>query len=83
MTVVMTAKNQVTIPKKITNALGLGRGSMFHVEVTKKGIELIPLEMKARHFTDEEYAKLDALVNSEKGQEKRLTKNFIDKLKKG
>jgi AbrB family looped-hinge helix DNA binding protein len=83
MTVVMTAKNQVTIPKKITNALGLGRGSMFEVEVTKEGIELIPLETKERHFTDEEYAKLDTLAAREKGKEKRVTKKFIDRLKKG
>lgn len=83
MTVVMTAKNQVTIPKKITNALGLGKGSMFEVEVSKEGIELIPLETKEREFTDEEYAKLEALAAKEKGKEKRVTKKFIDKLKKG
>lgn len=83
MTVVMTAKNQVTIPKKITNALGLRKGSMFEVEVSKEGIELIPLETKEREFTDEEYAKLEALAAKEKGKEKRVTKKFIDNLKKG
>ena len=83
MTVVMTAKNQITIPKKITNALGLGKGSMFEVEVSKEGIELIPLETKERHFTDEEYAKLDTLAAREKGKEKRVTRKFIDSLKKG
>jgi len=46
MAVVMTAKNQITIPKKITNALGLGKGSMFEVGVSKEGIKLIPLEIK-------------------------------------
>lgn len=83
MTVVMTAKNQVTIPKKITNALGLGKGSMFEVEVSKDGIELIPLETKEREFTDEEYAKLEALAAQEKGKEKRISKKFIANLKKG
>jgi len=83
MTVVMTAKNQVTIPKKITNALGLGKGSMFEVEVSKEGIELIPLETKEREFTDEEYAKLEALATREKGKEKPVTKKLIANLKKG
>lgn len=83
MTVVMTAKNQVTIPKKITNALGLGRGAMFEVEVAKSRIELIPLETKEREFTDEEYAKLEALTAQEKGKEKRITKKFIANLKRG
>jgi len=83
MTVVMTAKNQITIPKKITNALGLGRGSMFEVEVSKDGIELIPLETKEREFTDEEYAKLEALAAKEKGKEKQVTKKFIGNLKRG
>ena len=83
MTVVMTAKNQVTIHKKITNALGLGKGSMFEVEVSKEGIELIPLETKEREFTDEEYAKLEILAAREKGKEKPVTKKFIANLKKG
>lgn len=82
MTITMTAKNQITIPKKITNALGLRKGSMFEVEVSKEGIELIPLETKERHFTDEEYAKLDTLAAREKGKKKRVTRKFIDNLKK-
>ena len=41
MTITMTAKNQITIPKKITNALGLGKGSMFEVEVSRDKIEQI------------------------------------------
>ncbi|MCG2707838.1 MAG: AbrB/MazE/SpoVT family DNA-binding domain-containing protein [Candidatus Omnitrophica bacterium] len=83
MTITMTAKNQITIPKKITNALGLGRGSMFEVEVSRGGIELIPLEIKERHFTDEEYVKLETLATKEKGKEKRVTPKFIDNLKRG
>ena len=83
MTITMTAKNQITIPKKITNALGLGSGSMFEVGFSKDGIELIPLETKEREFTDEEYAKLEILAAKEKGEEKHVTKKFIDNLKKG
>ena len=83
MTITMTAKNQITIPKKVTNALGLRSGSMFEVEFSKDGIELIPLETKERHFTDEEYAKLETLASKEKGKEKRATKKFIGNLKNG
>ena len=82
MTITMTAKNQITIPKKITNALGLGKGSMFEVVVSRDGIELIPLETKERQFTAEEYVKLETLAAKEKGKEKRVTKRFIDNLKK-
>lgn len=83
MTVTMTAKNQITIPKKITNALGLYRGTMFEIKVLKSGIELIPLETKEREFTDTEYAKLETLDAQERGKEKRATKRFINNLKNG
>jgi len=83
MTVTMTAKNQITIPKKITEALGLEKGSMFKVEVSKNGIEFIPLETKEREFTHEEYTKLETLSVQEKGKEKCVTKKLIDSLKKG
>ncbi|MBL7071435.1 MAG: hypothetical protein ISS26_04615 [Candidatus Omnitrophica bacterium] len=83
MTVIMTVKNQITIPKKITDALGLDKGSMFRVEISKNVIELIPLETKEKEFTEEEYVKLEALAMKEKGKEKRVTKKFISDLKKG
>jgi len=83
MTITMTAKHQITIPKKITSALGLKKGSMFDIEVSKNGIELVPLEIKEKVFTEEEYEKLEALALREKGKEKRVTKGFINKLKKG
>ena len=83
MTITMTAKNQITIPKKITNALGLGKGAMFEVEVSRAGIELIPLETIERKFTNEEYVKLETLASREKGKEKRVTKRFIENLRKG
>ena len=83
MTITMTAKNQITIPNKIANALGLGKGSMFEVEVSRNGIELIPLETKERQFTNEEYMKLETFAAEEKGKEKHVTKRLINNLKKG
>lgn len=83
MTVSMTAKNQITIPKKIADLLHLKRGSMFDVEVHKNRIELIPLEIKEMKFSDEIYEKLEALSERERGREKKVTKRFINKLKKG
>ena len=83
MTITMTAKHQVTIPKKIADVLRLKKGAMFDVLVSKNRIELIPLETKEKVFTDEEYRKLDMLSSSEKGMELRVTKNFIANLKQG
>ena len=83
MTVTMTAKNQITIPKKITDALGLIRGAMFEVNISRDGIGLIPLEIKEKQFSDEEYVKLEALTVREKGKERHITKKFINDLKKG
>lgn len=83
MTITMTAKNQITIPKKITDALGLGKGSMFEVEIFRHGIELTPLETRERQLTDEEYVKLESFAVKERGKEKRVTKRLIDNLKKG
>ncbi|MDO8525401.1 MAG: AbrB/MazE/SpoVT family DNA-binding domain-containing protein [Candidatus Omnitrophota bacterium] len=82
MTITMTSKNQITIPKKVTNALGLKSGAMFEVGFSKDAIELILLEIKERHFTDKEYAKLEALAAKESGKEKRVTRKFISNLKK-
>ena len=82
MTVIMTEKNQVTIPKKIAQILKLKRGSMFDVEVADDRIELIPLEAKERVFTEEEYRRLEALSAKELGREKPVTKRYITSLKK-
>jgi len=79
----MTAKHQITIPKKITDALGLEKGAMFKVAVSNDKIELIPLEIQEKVFSGEQYKKLESLSMKEKGEEKRVTKKFIDKLKKG
>ncbi len=83
MTVTMTAKNQITIPKKITDVLKLRKGAMFEVEVTDDKIELIPLEVRKIEFSDDVYEKLEALLKKEKGKEKRVTKKHIDSLKRG
>lgn len=82
MTVTMTTKNQVTIPKKITNVLGLVQGAMFKIEVSGNRIELIPLEVKERVFTKEEHEKLELLSAKERGKEKRVTQKLIKKLEK-
>lgn len=82
MTIVMTSKHQITIPKKVTDALGLGKGAMFDVVVHRNRIELLPLEVKEKVFTDQDYAKLDALVRKEQGKEKPVSKKLISKLKK-
>lgn len=83
MTVIMTSKNQITLPKKLTGILGLEQGTMFEVTVHKNKIELTPLETQEMKFSDQVYKKLDALSLSEKGKEKKITKRFIDDLKKG
>ena len=83
MTITMTAKNQITIPRKITEALGLKKGSMFKIDISKNAIELIPLEITERQFTAQEYVKLEMLAATEKGAEKPVTKKFISNLKKG
>ena len=83
MTITMTEKNQVTIPKKITNILGLKRGTMFNVEVHKSRIELIPVEAKEMSFSLEQHKKLEKLSTLEKGQERKVTSQLIRRLKKG
>jgi AbrB family looped-hinge helix DNA binding protein len=82
MTVRMTAKHQITIPKKVTDVLGLRKGSMFNIMVSKNRIELIPLEIVEKVFTEEEYKKLETLSMKEKGKEKRVTRKFVENLKR-
>ena len=79
----MTSKNQVTIPIKVVNALGLEKGCLFSVDINKSRIELIPLEPVEKVFTKKEYAALDKLSKKQKGTEKRVTKRMVSKLKKG
>ena len=77
----MTTKNQVTLPKKIVDALHLEKGSMFDIKVISNKIQLTPVEVVEKIFTDEEYEKLDELVKSQKGKAKRVTQDYINNLK--
>ena len=81
MTITMTAKHQVTIPRKIADVLSLKKGTMFDVIVHRNRIELIPLETVQKTFTDKEYEQLDALAAAERGQEKRVTNAFLRALR--
>lgn len=81
MTITMTSKNQITLPKKIVDTLRLRKGSLFDVNVKSSHIELIPLEVSQREFTDAEYEKLEKLYQKEKNSAKRVTKAYIDGIK--
>ena len=81
MTITMTSKNQITIPKKIINALDLDKGSILVIKITGHRIELIPVEMVEKVFTNEEYTKLDNLAKKQKKKAKKVTQKFIDDLK--
>ncbi len=83
MTITMTTKNQITLPKKIVDALHLHKGSLFDIKVTRNRIELVPLEAAEKTFTKEEYAKMEKLFQDEKGKAKKVTQKFIDDLKQG
>jgi len=82
MTIIMKTKNQITIPKKITNVLGLHEGDMFKIVVSNNSIQLIPLEVSERVFSKNEYVKLEALSKNERNKEKKVTDKFIKKLEK-
>ena len=77
----MTTKNQITLPKKIVDTLHLHKGSLFDINIKSNRIELIPLEVNKREFTEEEYQKLEKLYQKEKVSAKKVTKRFIDSIK--
>ena len=79
----MTEKHQITIPKKIADALHLKRGSMFNVELRRNRIELIPVEMKEKELSEEDYQKLDLLFKKGRGKEKIVTERLVSRLKRG
>ena len=83
MTVIMSEKHQVTIPKKIASILNLKKGSLFNVEVRGNRIELIPLEVREKALTADEYRKLDLLVAKEKGKTKPVTKEKLAQWERG
>ena len=78
MTITMTTKNQITLPKKIVDTLHLRKGSLFNVRVTQNRIELVPLEVTEKSFNDEDFKRLDKLVKEEKKKgTKKITPEFI------
>ena len=81
MTITMTTINQVTLPKRIVEALHLHQGSLFDVRVNNDRIELVPLETTAREFTDVEYARLENLYQNEKKSAQKVTKKTIKNIK--
>lgn len=83
MTITMTSKNQITLPKRITRTLGLSKGALFSIDVSRNRIELIPLETREKTFTKQMYSKLEALSIIEKGEEKPMSRQFIARLKNG
>ena len=83
MTITMTSKNQITIPKKIIKALDLDKGALFDIKITGNKIQLIPLEVVEKVFTNAEYAKMEEFFQKEKSKAKKVTKGLIDNLKKG
>ncbi|MGB2661528.1 MAG: AbrB/MazE/SpoVT family DNA-binding domain-containing protein [Candidatus Omnitrophota bacterium] len=83
MTITMTAKHQITIPKTIVDALGLEKGTLLKVDIRNNRIELIPLEPVEKVFTEKEYKALEVLSEKEKGKEEKVTEKFIKDLKKG
>ena len=78
----MTTKNQVTLPKKVVDALDLHKGALFDVKINDNRIELIPLEVNEKVLTDEEYKKLDELCKRERPFARRVTKKFIESITK-
>jgi AbrB family looped-hinge helix DNA binding protein len=81
MTITMTSKNQITLPKKIVDTLRLRRGSLFNINIKSNRIELVPLEVSKREFTDAEYEKLEKLYQREKGSAQKVSKTYIDRIK--
>ena len=84
MTITMTTKNQVTLPKRIVDTLRLHRGSLFDVKVNRNRIELIPLEVSERIFFEEDFKKLDKIVGEEKKERtaRKVDRKFIDSITK-
>ena len=83
MTITMTSKNQITIPKKIVTRLGLKRGCHFDIKTDEHRIELIPMELVEKPYTDEELQKIEEIYQREKHTAKPMTKAYIEKLRKG
>jgi len=80
MTITMTSKNQITIPKQLVKALQLSEGSLFDIHLKGNRLEIIPLETIEKTFTDEEYAKMEKLYQKQKHTAKRVTSKDIENI---
>ena len=76
----MSSKNQITIPKRLVKALQLNEGALFEINLKGNRLELIPVETIEKEFTDEEYAKMEAIYQREKHLVKKITQKDIDNL---
>ncbi|MBF0512009.1 MAG: AbrB/MazE/SpoVT family DNA-binding domain-containing protein [Candidatus Omnitrophica bacterium] len=83
MTITLTSKNQVTIPKKIVDRFHLKRGAIFDIKIEDNKIELTPMELVERSYTEDEYKKLEEIYQQEKKTVQPMSKDLIKKLKKG
>ncbi|MBF0523448.1 MAG: hypothetical protein HQL24_10410, partial [Candidatus Omnitrophica bacterium] len=65
------------------DVLRLRKGSMFDVKVLRNRIELIPLEISEKSFSEEDFQALDGLVREEKKKGAgKVTKEFIKNITK-
>ncbi|MBF0490828.1 MAG: AbrB/MazE/SpoVT family DNA-binding domain-containing protein [Candidatus Omnitrophica bacterium] len=83
MTITLTSKNQVTIPKKIVDRFHLKRGAIFDIKIENNRIELIPMELVEKTYTEDDYKKLEKIYQQEKQTIQPMSKDLIKKLKKG
>ena len=83
MTITMTSKNQITIPKKIVDRFHLKRGAIFDVKIEINKIELTPMELVEKSYTEDEYKKLEELYQQERSTVKSMSKGLIRRLKRG
>lgn len=83
MTITMTSKNQVTIPKKIVDRFHLKRGTIFDIKIEANRIELIPMDLVEKSYSEDEYKNLEELYQQEKSTAKSMGKGLIRKLKNG
>jgi AbrB family looped-hinge helix DNA binding protein len=80
MTITLTSKNQITLPKKLINEMHLTEGALFNIQIKGNRIELIPLEVIEKVFSDAEYKKLEDLYQGEKHLVKEVTAKTIENL---
>lgn len=80
MTITLTSKNQITIPKKLINEMHLAEGALFDIHIKGNRLELVPLETVEKIFSDEEYARLESVYQKEKNTAKKVTARDIERL---